>query len=76
MPTLEELTRGHEVALVNEQGRLDIIKFSFSQRTVNEWNILPVDCVGASSTLVLICLPYTLYLRRVGYMQIKTLDPR
>ena len=28
---------------------LDIRKFSFSQRTVNEWNRLSADCVGASS---------------------------
>ena len=31
-------TRGHEVTLVKEQCRLDVRKFSFSQRTVNEWN--------------------------------------
>ena len=28
--------------------RLDIRKFSFSQRTVNEWNTLSADCGGAS----------------------------
>ena len=28
---------------------LDIRTFSFSQRTVNEWNRLSADCVGASS---------------------------
>ena len=28
---------------------LDIVrKFSFSQRTVNEWNRISFDCVGAS----------------------------
>ncbi len=46
-------TRGHEVTLVKEQCRLDIRKFSFSQRTVNELNRLSPDCVGASSVNVL-----------------------
>ena len=32
-------TRGH-ISLPKEQCRLDIRKFSCSQRTVNEWNIL------------------------------------
>ena len=42
-------TRGHEVALVKAQCRLDIRKYSFSQRTINEWNKLSTDCVTASS---------------------------
>ena len=29
-------TRGHEVTLVKDQCRLDIRKYSFSQRTINE----------------------------------------
>ena len=41
-------TRGHEVALVKDQCRLDVRKYSFSQRTINEWNRLPADCVGAN----------------------------
>ena len=40
------------VTLAKEQCRLDIRKFSFSQRTVNEWNRLPADCVGASTCSV------------------------
>ena len=43
----ERRTRGHGVSLVNKQCRLDIRKFS--QRTVDEWNRLSADCVGASS---------------------------
>ena len=35
--------------LVNEQCRLDVRKYSLSQRTVNEWNKLLTDCVHASS---------------------------
>ena len=42
-------TRGHEVTLVTDQCRLDIRKYSFSQRTINEWNKLSTDCVNASS---------------------------
>ena len=40
-------TRGL-VRLAKKLFRLDIKKFNFSQRTVNEWNILSADCVGAS----------------------------
>ena len=42
-------TRGHKAALVKEQCRLDMKKYSFSQRMINEWNKLPNDCVNASS---------------------------
>ena len=41
-------TRGHEVKLVKDQCRLDIRKYWFSQRTINEWNKLSMDCVTAS----------------------------
>ena len=49
----ERRTRGHGITLAKKQCRLDIRKFSFSQRTANQWNRLSADCVGASS---LICL--------------------
>ena len=42
-------TRGHEVKLVKDQCRLDIRKHLFSQRTINEWNKLSMDCITASS---------------------------
>ena len=42
-------TRGHKAALVKEQCRLDMRKYFFSQRVINEWNKLPNDCVDASS---------------------------
>ena len=45
----ERMTRGHGVTLAKKQCRLDIRKFSFSQRTVNEWNRLSADCVGATA---------------------------
>ena len=41
----ETRTRGYEVALVKDQCTLDVRKYSFSQRTINEWNRLPADCV-------------------------------
>ena len=44
-----KLKKGHIAALVKEQCRLDMRKYSFSQRVINEWNKLPNDCVNASS---------------------------
>ena len=41
-------TRGHKAALVKEQCRLDMRKYSFSHRVINEWNKLPNECVNAS----------------------------
>ena len=41
--------RGHNYTLVKKQSRLDVRKFSFSQRTINIWNNLSTDCVHASS---------------------------
>ena len=42
-------TRGHKAALVEEQCRLDMRKYSFTQRVINEWNKQSDDCVNASS---------------------------
>ena len=44
-----KITRGHNYTLVKKQSRLDVRKFSFSQRTINVWNNLSTDCVHASS---------------------------
>ena len=44
-------TRGHEVTLVKEQYRLDIGKYSFSQKMLNEWNKLSTDCDNANGGL-------------------------
>ena len=62
----EERTRGHGVTLAKKQCRLDIRKFSFSQRTINEWNRLSADCVGASSVNIF-KNKIDIYLRRAGY---------
>ena len=43
------ITRGHDFTLVKWQNRLDFRKYSFSMRTVNEWNKLSADCVHSCS---------------------------
>ena len=62
----EKRTRGHGVALAKEQCRLHIRTFSFSHRTVNKWNRLSADCVGASSVNIF-KNKIDIYLRRAGY---------
>ena len=47
-----KVTRGHNFTLMKKQCRLDIRKYSFSQRTINVWNILSIDCVHATSVNV------------------------
>ena len=42
--------RGYEVTLLKDQCRLDIRTYSFSQRTINEWNKLSTDCVNIFKT--------------------------
>ena len=44
-----------------------IRKYSFSQRTLNEWNILSMDCVTANNVNMLKNKVDT-YLKRAGYM--------
>ena len=44
-----KITRGHNFTLVEKQRRLDVRKFSFSQRTINVWNKLSTESVHASS---------------------------
>ena len=41
-------TSEHEATLVKEQCRLDMRKYYFSQRVINEWNKLSNDRVNAS----------------------------
>ena len=47
-----KITRGHNFTLVKKQSRLDVRKFSFSQRSTNVWNTLSTECVHASSVNV------------------------
>ena len=49
-----------------ELRRFDIRKYSFSQRTINEWNKLPTDYVTASSVNMFKNKVDT-YLRREDY---------
>ena len=58
--------RGHEVTLVKDQCRLDIRKYSFSQRTINEWNKLSTDC-----SMNMFKNKVDTFFRRVDYTQIK-----
>ena len=48
-----KVTRGHNFTLVKKQSRLDVRKFSFSQRTISVWNKLSEECVYM--LVVLIC---------------------
>ena len=59
-------TRVHGVTLAKKQCRLDIRKYSFSQRTFNEWNRLSADTVGASSVNIF-KNKIDIYLRQAGY---------
>ena len=59
-------TRGHKAALVKEQCRLDMRKYSFSQSVTNEWNTLPNDCVNAIS-VNMFKNRIDIYLIRAGY---------
>ena len=64
--TEQRRTRRHGLTLTKKQCRLDIRTFSFSQRTVNEWNRLSADCVGVSSVNIF-KNKVDIHLRRAGY---------
>jgi hypothetical protein len=44
-------TRGHSQKLAKSRSHLDIRKYFFSQRVINDWNRLPESAVSAKSTL-------------------------
>ena len=52
--------------VVEQDDRLDMSKYSFSQRVINEWNNLANDCVNASS-VNMFKNRIDRYLIRVGY---------
>ena len=60
-------TREHEITLVKDQYRLDIRKYSFSQRTINERNKLSTYCV-TSSSVNMFKNKVDIYVRRVDYI--------
>ena len=45
----DSITRGHSLALVKRHSRLDIRKYTFSQRVLNDWKKLPEECINATS---------------------------
>ena len=51
-----KITRGHNYTLVKRQSRLDVRKYSFSQKTINVWNKVSTDCVHASSVNIIIII--------------------
>ena len=62
-----KITRGHNFTLVKKQSRLDVRKFSFSQRTINVWNKLSTECVHASSSVYMFKNIIDKYLVKAGY---------
>lgn len=48
-PIIQTRTRGHKYKIFKRQVRLDIRKYSFSQRVVNSWNELPETVVNAET---------------------------
>ena len=65
-----KITRGHYFTLVKKQSRLDVRKFSFSQRSINVWNKLSTECVHASSVNVF-KNRIDKYLVKAGYTKIR-----
>ena len=61
-----KITRGHNYTLVKKQSRLDVRKYSFSQRTINVWNKLSTDGVHASSVNMFMN-KIDKYLAKAGY---------
>ena len=65
-----KITRGHNFTLVKKQSRLDVRKFSFSQRTINVWNKLSTEYVGLHASSVNMFknkIDKPIYLRRVTH---------
>ena len=58
-----KITRGHNYTLVKKQSRLDVKKYSFSQRTINVWNKLSTD----ASSVNMFKNKIDKYLAKAGY---------
>ena len=41
--------KNDSLALAKSHSRLDVRKYTFSQRVVNDWNKLPEECINATS---------------------------
>ena len=63
-----KITRGHNFTLVKKQSRLDVRKFSFSQRTINVWNKFNINRVcTCSSVNIMFKNKIDKYLVKAGY---------
>ena len=62
-----KINSGHNFTLVKKQSRLDVRKFSFSQRTINVWNKLSTECVHAASSVNMFKNRIDKYLVKAGY---------
>ena len=60
-----KITRGHAFMLLKGLSRFR--KYCFSQRTLNEWNKLPANCVHSSMLICLTTYSKDHYLVRAGY---------
>ena len=67
---IDSRTRGHNVTLVKDPSRLNSRKYSFSRRTINEWNKRSMYCITAISVSMFKNKVDT-YLRRAGYILMK-----
>ena len=61
-------TQGHSWALAKERCKIDIRKYAFSQRTINEWNRRPGECVNATSVNIMFKNKIDNYFKRSGYV--------
>ena len=62
-----KITRGHKFTLAKRQSRLEVRKYSFSQRTTNVWDKSSTDCVHSSSVNVFKNI-IDKYLVKAGYI--------
>lgn len=42
-------TRGHQLKLQKQHMRIDVRKYAFSQRVIQDWNNLPTSAINAST---------------------------
>ena len=56
-----KIARGHNYTLVKKQSRLDVRKYSFSQRTINVWNKISTSGVNMFNNKI------DKYLAKAGY---------
>ena len=45
----KSVTRGHNFKLQKQSGRLDLRKYFFANRVMNDWNSLPIKVLNAET---------------------------